>query len=100
MVDEPACALAAAEAYAYDRGWHVVGRYVDATTDTQPWTRAEWPKVLRQLRGGFAQGVVTDGRSAVSAADEPYEQTLRWLCDHFSFIVHAQQNSLTSASVR
>ncbi|MDX3321155.1 hypothetical protein PV415_30050 [Streptomyces sp. ME03-5684b] len=100
MVDEPAHALAAAETYAYDRGWCVVGRFVDATTDTQPWTREEWPKVLRQLRGGFAQGVVTDGRSAVSTADEPYEQTLRWLSDHFSFIAHARPAPLASAVAR
>jgi hypothetical protein len=90
MVDEPDRALAAAETYAHDRGWRVVGHFVDATAETQPWTRSEWPKVLRQLRGGFAQGVVTDGRSAVSAADESYEQTLRWLSDHFSFIAHAR----------
>ncbi|MFE0725092.1 hypothetical protein ACFW4O_19130 [Streptomyces mutabilis] len=100
MVDEPAQALAAAETYAHDRGWHVVGRFVDATPDTQPWTREEWPKVLRQLRGGFAQGVVTDGRSAVSTADEPYEQTLRWLSDHFSFIAHAKPTPLASAVTR
>lgn len=88
---DPARSLAVAETYAHDCGWHVVGRFVDVTADAQPWARKEWLKVLHKLRGGFAQGVVTDDRSAVSAADEPYEQTLLWLFDHFSFVAHARQ---------
>jgi hypothetical protein len=100
MAGEPSRALAAAETYAQDRGWHVVGRFVDVTPDTQPWERTEWPKILRKLRGGFAQGVVTADRSAVSPADEPYEQTLRWLSDHFSFIAHATASPRTSAVAR
>ncbi|MFJ4623651.1 hypothetical protein [Streptomyces sp. NPDC088812] len=97
---DPSRSLSAAEAYALDCGWHVVGRFVDVTTDTQPWERQEWPKVLRKLRGGFAQGVVTDDRSAVSVTDEPYEQTLRWLFDHFSFVAHARPRPAAPAVAR
>lgn len=86
--EDPAPALTLAESYSHERGWRVVGRFVDEAADTLPWTREEWPKALRTLRGGFAQGLVTVDRSAVSAADEPYEQTLIWLLDHFSFVQH------------
>jgi hypothetical protein len=97
---DPAHSLAAAEAYAYECGWHIVGRFVDVTANPQPWAREEWPKVLRTLRGGFAQGVVTDDRSAVSVADEPYEQTLHWLFDHFSFVAHARPRPTAPAVAR
>jgi hypothetical protein len=89
-VEEPARSLTAAEAYAHDCGWHVVGRFVDVTADAPPWARDEWRNVLRRLRGGFAQGVVTDDRFSVSVTDEPYERTLQWLFDHFSFVAHAR----------
>ncbi|MFP1628864.1 hypothetical protein ACLB9X_27655 [Streptomyces sp. 5K101] len=87
---DPAPALTLAERYSHERGWHVVGRFVDEAADTPPWTREEWPKALRTLRGGFAQGLVTIDRTAVSPADEPYEKTLHWLLDHFSFVAHVR----------
>ncbi|WP_225637450.1 hypothetical protein [Streptomyces solaniscabiei] len=99
-VGDPAPSLAAAEAYAHDCGWCVVDRFVDVTAATQPWARDGWNKVLAKLRGGFAQGVVTDDRSAVSDADEPYEQTLRWLFDHFSFVAHARPRPTAPAVAR
>lgn len=88
--EDPAPALMMAETYSQERGWRVIGRFVDEATDTPPWTREEWPKALRTLRGGFAQGLVTVDRSAVSPVDEPYEQTLHWLLDHFSFVAHVR----------
>jgi hypothetical protein len=94
---DPFQALALAEEYAQERGWQVVARLTDDATDAKPWEREEWREILKALRGGFAQGVVTVDRSAVSPADEPYEQTLRWLLDHFSFVAHVQSRPLLGA---
>jgi hypothetical protein len=86
--EDPADALAVAESYALQRGWRVIGRLSDESGHAQPWNRAGWRQALKALRGGFGQGVVTIDRTAVSVADEPYEQTLHWLLDHFSFVEH------------
>ncbi|MGW0825213.1 hypothetical protein [Streptomyces sp. NPDC002845] len=96
--DDPAAALELAEAYARERDWCVIDRLVDEPGNSRPWAREEWRRVLKALRGGFAQGVVTIDRSAVSLADEPYEQTLHWLLDHFSFVAHVRPRPLATAS--
>lgn len=94
---DPCPALDLAEEYAHKQRWQVVARFADAATYARPWEREEWREILKALRGGFAQGVVTVDRSAVSPADEPYEQTLRWLLDHFSFVAHVQSRPLLGA---
>jgi hypothetical protein len=86
--EDPADILGVAEAYALQRGWRVIGRLSDESGRAQPWEREGWRQALKTLRGGFGQGVVTVDRTAVSVADEPYEQTLHWLLDHFSFVEH------------
>ncbi|MFF7452194.1 MULTISPECIES: recombinase family protein [unclassified Streptomyces] len=93
-MEDPARSLTAAEAYAHNRGWQVVDRFVDVATDAQPWARDGWLQVLSRLLGGFAPAVVTDDRSALSAADEPYEQSLHWLSDRFSFGAHARSGTV------
>ncbi|MGW3627806.1 hypothetical protein [Streptomyces sp. NPDC000880] len=86
--EDPAGALALAEAHALQRGWRVIGQLSDEYGRAHPWERAGWRQTLKTLRGGFGQGVVTVDRTAVSAADDQYEQTLHWLLDHFSFVEH------------
>lgn len=95
--EDPAPSLELAEAYAVEHGWRVTDRLVDRVATPEPWARQQWRCALKALRGGFAQGIVTVDRSAVSAADEPYEQTLHWMLDHFSFVAHVWPRPLRRA---
>ncbi|XVV38440.1 hypothetical protein ACQPXT_34935 [Streptomyces sp. CA-100214] len=91
---DPSFEWRAAEVYAQLQNWRIVNRFADHRAAGRPSTRAQWHQALKALRGGFAQGVVTTDADAVPLADNAYEQTLRWLLDHFSFVVYARPELL------
>jgi hypothetical protein len=85
---EPTATLERVRAYAAAQGWRVADAVFDDCGMTDPNERAGWTKALGLLRSAHAQGVVTVDRSAVSTNDPEYEQALRWLQDHRSFLEH------------
>ncbi|MFI7352033.1 hypothetical protein ACIBSR_37985 [Streptomyces sp. NPDC049936] len=87
---DPSSQWHAAEVYAQLQGWRIVNRFADHRPAGQPFTRAQWHQALKALRGGFAQGVVTTDAHAVPLVNNAYEHTLRWLLDHFSFVVYTR----------
>ncbi|MFG3151344.1 hypothetical protein ACGF7W_04780 [Streptomyces sp. NPDC048219] len=97
---DPSLQWHTAEVYAQLQGWLIVNRFADHRPAGQPSTRAQWYQALNALRGGFAQGVVTTDAHAVPLVDNAYEQTLRWLLDHFSFVVYARPESVALSPAR
>ncbi|MFF3460518.1 hypothetical protein ACFYXH_40845, partial [Streptomyces sp. NPDC002730] len=87
--ERPVRALERAQAYARYMRWRVVaGSFYDDCGMTDPMERPDLTRALRAVAGGFAQGIVTVDRAAVSAADGEYENALTFLRDHHSFLAH------------
>lgn len=90
----PVPGLDKARALAVREGWQVGAEqvFVDDYGPSIPATRSGWVAVQRQVRSGFADGVVALTPSAIAPCREEYESQLRWFTEHFGFIalVHAE----------
>lgn len=73
--------------FAVDQRWCVGGRaFTDHFGAGDPQTRPGWGLVRRQIRAGFADGVVVLTQSITSPHLEEYEQQLTWFETHLGFI--------------
>ncbi|WP_190124931.1 hypothetical protein [Streptomyces inusitatus] len=85
----PSDTFARARSYALHRGWQVRSEMLwDGCGMTEPLERPEWRRVEALIAGGFVQGVVTVGQSAVSTSALEYEQVLERLASRRAFIAH------------
>ncbi|MER5769829.1 hypothetical protein [Streptomyces sp. NPDC001985] len=85
----PARTLERVTAYAVHRGWRVHAEVLwDGCGMTEPLGRAGWRRAEELVVGGFVQGVVTAGQSAVSTAAGEYEQVLDRLGSRRTFLAH------------
>lgn len=84
----PAPGLDQARALAVREGWQVGPEQVftEAHGPAIPATRSGWARVQRQVRSGFADGVVALTSSAIAPCRDEYEIQLRWLTEHLRFI--------------
>ncbi|MEV8344653.1 hypothetical protein [Streptomyces niveus] len=85
----PSNSLDAATAFAVRNGWQVGGTeqtFTDHRGAPAPELRTGWCLVRKQIRAGYADGVVVTTSSAISPHTEEYEQELRWFELHCAFI--------------
>ncbi len=85
---EPRHSLDTAAAYAVRQSWQVgVGQsYTDHHGPTAPLTRPGWCLVRKQIRAGYADGVVAVTHSVISPHAEEYKQQLCWFGHHCGFV--------------
>ncbi|MEV7090125.1 hypothetical protein AB0O07_30295 [Streptomyces sp. NPDC093085] len=84
----PANSLAAVTAFAERRAWHVGEEqtFIDHQSTAAPQSRPGWCLVRRQIRAGYADGVVVTTTGVISPHLGPYEEELRWFELHRAFI--------------
>ncbi|MFI9630033.1 hypothetical protein [Streptomyces sp. NPDC052042] len=84
----PRASLAAAAAYAEEHSWQV--RADQAFTDPYPPGRLRdrpgWNRVLQQIRGGYADGVVVITADVITTDPDEYERALVWFQAASGFI--------------
>ncbi|GHF38865.1 hypothetical protein GCM10010218_20140 [Streptomyces mashuensis] len=86
---DPDPAFDAARTYAEGQRWSVLDDvFWDNHGMTDPAERPGWQAVRKLIAGGFARGIVTVSRSAVSTADREYERELEWLHERRAFLAH------------
>lgn len=85
----PSSSLEGATAFAVRNGWQVGGDqqiFTDHHGAPDPESRTGWELVRRQVRAGYADGVVVATTSVISSDPEEYERELRWFDLHRAFI--------------
>ncbi|MFI1721898.1 hypothetical protein [Streptomyces sp. NPDC020489] len=55
---------------------------------TPPWQRPGWREVERQIRGGFAEGVIVLDRHNISSDDDEYHAVIKHLGERYKAFVH------------
>ncbi|MDJ1136288.1 hypothetical protein [Streptomyces iconiensis] len=84
----PTRSLGEVRAFAVREGWLVGARQIitDRTGPARPTVRSGWSRVRRNVRSGYADGVVALAQSAITPRRDEYESQLQWFEDHFGFI--------------
>lgn len=85
----PSNSLDAATAFAVRNGWQVGGEaqtFTDHHGAPSPELRTGWCLVRRQIRSGYADGVVVTTTGVISPQADEYEQELRWFELHCAFV--------------
>ncbi|WP_239073852.1 hypothetical protein [Streptomyces sp. SID10853] len=85
---EPRHSLDATGAFAARQSWKVgAGQsYTDHHGATDPEGRPGWCRVRRQIRGGYADGVVVVTHSVISPRPDEYRRQLDWFQEHSAFV--------------
>lgn len=86
--ENPDVALVRVKAYADEMGWRVAEVIFEDCRVSNPTSRGGWRRALDAVSGGFAHGIVTVDRCAVSTSDRAYEQVLEWLHVRVAFLAH------------
>ncbi|MEW1996919.1 hypothetical protein [Streptomyces coelicoflavus] len=55
---------------------------------TPPWQRPGWREVERQIRDGFAEGVIVLDRHNISSDDDEYHAVIKHLGERYQALVH------------
>ncbi|MER5689390.1 hypothetical protein [Streptomyces sp. NPDC002205] len=55
---------------------------------TPPWQRPGWREVERQIRGGFAEGVIVLDRHNISSDDDEYHAVIKHLGERYKAFIH------------
>ncbi|MBT2405585.1 MULTISPECIES: hypothetical protein [unclassified Streptomyces] len=85
----PTSSLEASAAFAVHNAWEVGGEdriFTDPYGSPNPELRTGWSLVRKQIRSGYADGVVVTTASLISPHPEEYEQELRWFELHRAFV--------------
>jgi hypothetical protein len=85
----PTNSLEASAAFAVRNAWQVGGEGQTITDHygcPTPELRTGWSLVRKQVRSGYADGVVVTTTSVISPRPEEYEQELRWFELHRAFV--------------
>lgn len=91
IYESPEPAFDAIRAYVRAQEWALAGMCTDREGMTVPAVRDGWLEARKLVAGGFATGIVTVSRSAISTADKEYEGELEWLAARDAFLVHLPQ---------
>ncbi|MFI5749106.1 hypothetical protein ACIBBE_24940 [Streptomyces sp. NPDC051644] len=84
----PRASLDSAAAYARRKSWQVGSEqsFTDPDDATAPQDRPGWGHVRKQIRAGFADGVVVITADVVSSEVDEYRDELAWFEEHHGFI--------------
>ncbi|QDN54109.1 hypothetical protein [Streptomyces sp. S1D4-20] len=85
----PSNSLDAAAAFAVRNSWQAGGEeqtFTDPHGAPNPELRTGWRLVRKQIRAGYADGVVVTTSSVISTHAEVYEQELLWFEMHCAFV--------------